>query len=618
MNIRKILTLFALCICLALPAMAEIPQPVTGATPVVSSFSAVGELPVLVSQSGSDQGWTLNAQKICQRLEYLQHPYLKPQEMASVSNWAYHLTVTDQSGNPVDPSTVSGTLHLPFPAGISWEKIASYDISVEFFDADGKYIDDDVNLIITEDGLQTDWMTGGCTLEIWGGPHEKYDKAKSIDTLWEMLEEENLANPNAEELSVSQEYTFGESLEKTTLTYNRKTHTYTVSGGILNDIIANPYLTMHRFDTEPAKNERIHYTYVLEDITLLDYLVVHDFIGHDLTLVLKDSVRGYYDAVCTNGNDSKRWGGFFVDINHDPNCGGTSVEIINDTTLCPRGNYSLRMYMEPNYRLHVKGSGQILNSTGGAIFLSDEDEENEETFWDYRPIDLTFEVRSDNNAQAMDTIQHMIANNLKFSGSMFSKLDKKNIARVVAQRLNSDGERFGTSYQLIPVCYSEEDLAAADPNSVRLLLEGTKQQNADRLLVSKWIGIDGDHYEIDLVDADNHLIPLTGKASMYMPFPDTITVENAKNHVITFYHPTMFGDEIYTTHPKRYPDAENVYKLTVTAHGLKLNPTSFSPYIAVLDLPDADLPKTGDNSHIALWLALLALAGTAILTLKRK
>ena len=35
-------------------------------------------------------------------------------------------------------------------------------------------------------------------------------------------------------------------------------------------------------------------------------------------------------------------------------------------------------------------------------------------------------------------------------------------------------------------------------------------------------------------------------------------------------------------------------------------------------VPELAMSRTGDNSHIALWLALLDLMGTAILTLKRK
>ena len=47
--------------------------------------------------------------------------------------------------------------------------------------------------------------------------------------------------------------------------------------------------------------------------------------------------------------------------------------------------------------------------------------------------------------------------------------------------------------------------------------------------------------------------------------------------------------------------------------------SSFSPFeIRWEEQPEIDLPQTGDNSQIILWLALLALTGTAILTLKRK
>ena len=47
--------------------------------------------------------------------------------------------------------------------------------------------------------------------------------------------------------------------------------------------------------------------------------------------------------------------------------------------------------------------------------------------------------------------------------------------------------------------------------------------------------------------------------------------------------------------------------------------SSFSPFeISWEEQPEIDLPQTGDNSHIALWLALLTMAGTTMRILKRK
>lgn len=47
--------------------------------------------------------------------------------------------------------------------------------------------------------------------------------------------------------------------------------------------------------------------------------------------------------------------------------------------------------------------------------------------------------------------------------------------------------------------------------------------------------------------------------------------------------------------------------------------SSFSPFeITWEEQPKVVLPQTGDNSYFMLWLAMLALAGVALMTLKRK
>jgi len=632
MKRRIILMLLSsvLCACLALPALAEkLDPPISGTTPVVSSLSSLGEFPVLVSEYGSEQGWMLNVQKICRRLKYLRHPYLPSGQIVDVSNWDYILSVTDRNGNPVDPYTVSGKLVFPVPKGVQMEHLSKYNPGICIFDPKtndyGEFSIEANTLTATEyGGLEMDWFAGNGEFELTSGLIEpKCHDEEDMEDIWDKLRKEVNDHPEMEEVSVSTaDFYPNEFVEPTTFAYNRKTQTYTVSGGVLRGINADPYFTKFAFDEQPPEDKRIHYTFVLKDIILLDYLNVVNIKGHDLTLIIEDSVGGYYDAIFTDGNASPRWGGFNTNIVHDEETGSTSVEVISNTTLCAREGYTLYMYMEKDYRLHIKGSGQILNSTGGPV--SFQDDALDVQLHDYKPIYLPFYVQADTNAEAVDSIQHMLANNLKLSGSMFSKVDKKNVARVETFRTNSDGEKFRTKYHLIPVCYSEEDLAAEEFLTMpRLLIEGSAQQDAKQLLVSKLQDTDSDHYELDLVDADNYLIPLTGKASLYMPFSDPVTKENANKKVITFYHPTMFGDEIYTTHPQLYPDAENVHKLTVTGHGLKLNPSSFSPYISVVEdapeTPDASsLPTTGDTSAPLLWLALMAVSAAAAALLRRR
>ena len=57
------------------------------------------------------------------------------------------------------------------------------------------------------------------------------------------------------------------------------------------------------------------------------------------------------------------------------------------------------------------------------------------------------------------------------------------------------------------------------------------------------------------------------------------------------------------------PDSEGKYSFTM--------PESNAAVTATF-IPQPDLPKTGDQSSLALWLAMLAMAGTAVLALRRK
>lgn len=636
MNRWKItaLLIFVLCACLALPAMAEKPEPVTGTTPVVSSLSSIGEFPVLVSGQGSQQGWTLHAQKICKRMTYLHHPNLPSGQIADISYWEYVLTVTDKDGKPVDAQNVSGMLVFPFPHGVDPNYISAFDLEVYTSDSDGTntqwFSRDENPLDVTKYGLEVNWVAGSgrfgveaCLIE------PKSHRPSAIEALWDKLKAEVESHPDYEAVSVSTDNLFYDdkqysnpSVPATTFSYNRKTNTYTVSGGVLSEIYVNPYITLDLYnDQNLSEGKNIPYTFILRDVVILHDLYAVDFAGHDLTLVLEKTVRGYFDAVFAKESDKLPWGGFNVNLSLQSETSSTKITVRNETTLCPHGGYALSMYMGKNNRLHLTGNGRIFHSTSGIIYDPDDSEDTQ--IRDYRPVSLHFNVGTDSNAEAMKSIQHMLASNLTLSGNMFSKLNKKNVARVETIRTGFDGESLRTERYLIPVYYSEEALAAADDPAVpRLLIKGADRRDAEYLLVSKWLGVDSDHYELDLV-AGQQLIPLTGEAELYMPYTDAITKGKIKDKVITFYHPTMFGDEIYTTHPQLYPGAENVHKLTVTENGLKLNPSQFSPYISVVeDAPEApvspSLPQTGDSSQIHLWMIWMILSAAAMLLMRRR
>ena len=67
------------------------------------------------------------------------------------------------------------------------------------------------------------------------------------------------------------------------------------------------------------------------------------------------------------------------------------------------------------------------------------------------------------------------------------------------------------------------------------------------------------------------------------------------------------------------PDSEGKYSFTMPAGNVTIKAQwTLIPQPDLPKIPQPDLPKTGDQSSLALWLAMLAMAGTAVLALRRK
>ena len=117
-------------------------------------------------------------------------------------------------------------------------------------------------------------------------------------------------------------------------------------------------------------------------------------------------------------------------------------------------------------------------------------------------------------------------------------------------------------------------------------------------------------YDLRLVDQNGNDVKMPEGSVVIFPYPEDITIKNAMEYLFTIVHHALKDTEIFST-------IENTIALKEA--GLCITVNSFSPFeITWEEQPEVALPQTGDNSHIILWLALLALTGTAILTLKRK
>lgn len=115
-------------------------------------------------------------------------------------------------------------------------------------------------------------------------------------------------------------------------------------------------------------------------------------------------------------------------------------------------------------------------------------------------------------------------------------------------------------------------------------------------------------YDLTMVDAYNTEHSFKGTALVFIPYPDGMTRAQADGHEFELKHTTEKSVDIFSTKDGT---------LIRTESGVYAEVSSLSPF-ALSWTQYGELPQTGDNSHIALWLAMLVLAGTAILTLKRK
>ena len=160
------------------------------------------------------------------------------------------------------------------------------------------------------------------------------------------------------------------------------------------------------------------------------------------------------------------------------------------------------------------------------------------------------------------------------------------------------------------------NLSELNAGRVNLLMLGS-YGNADyeiKVSVQEQSGEQAIAYELMLVDnSTGGFADLSQGADLYLPYPVGMDMETASQYDITVTHYTAFGEEEFSTQKGN---------LQLTPYGLCARVYSMSPFLLSwekADIPAVDaLPQTGDNSHIFLWLALLTLAGTAILTLKRK
>lgn len=117
-------------------------------------------------------------------------------------------------------------------------------------------------------------------------------------------------------------------------------------------------------------------------------------------------------------------------------------------------------------------------------------------------------------------------------------------------------------------------------------------------------------YDVRLVDSEGNNVELPGECLLIFPYPDGLNMNSGRKYRITIHHYGKKETQVFSTEKDT---------IQLLPQGLCICVSSFSPFVIEWEeRSESDLPQTGDNSHIILWFALLTLAGTATLILKRK
>lgn len=128
-------------------------------------------------------------------------------------------------------------------------------------------------------------------------------------------------------------------------------------------------------------------------------------------------------------------------------------------------------------------------------------------------------------------------------------------------------------------------------------------------------------YELTLVDEYENEVALPESTTLYLPYPEGMSAEEAAGYEFVVVHEAKDGTQIYSTQDGTLIKRE---------YGLEMTVSSLSPFtinwgteeemneLLASGVDTSILPQTGDNSLLTLWLFMLSLAAAALLTLRRQ
>ena len=189
---------------------------------------------------------------------------------------------------------------------------------------------------------------------------------------------------------------------------------------------------------------------------------------------------------------------------------------------------------------------------------------------------------------------------------------------------DEDGNRIGQNYLIhthddipmlnpVPLLTKEEDVADWKGKPAAVFLGDSSQFGAAELQAKRMPSSPNTHYyDLNLM-ANDAAVDLKGeKVVLYLPYPEGHSENSARKLNITVGHyddnHNLIASDVYTL--------ENG-KLQFTPYGLRLEVSSFSPYVVSWE-EAAALPQTGDNFPVVLLLGMMTLSLCVMLRKRAK
>lgn len=160
------------------------------------------------------------------------------------------------------------------------------------------------------------------------------------------------------------------------------------------------------------------------------------------------------------------------------------------------------------------------------------------------------------------------------------------------------------------VVLGEAELSQQKPVQVpTLILPEDASGTANGVLTFTEVSVDTDNtmiFNVHWVDEAGNEIPLPAGSKLCFPYPDGMDRNSAGGYQITIVHTLKNGKtETYFSQNG---------EIEFLKQGMCIEVTSFSPFeITWEEQPMIDLPQTGDDTHMMIWLALILISSAMLL-----